>query len=85
MLERRLQRLQSHIVIESPIAIVYHHQHIQIGLVVPRPSRARAVEDNAKHAVGEARPQAVKILAERRPLLWLELSQFFNFHDTRSV
>jgi len=63
------------------IAVVHNDEHVQIGLGIPLTPRARTVKDDAEHAIAEARPQAVEILVKRCPLLRLELSQSFDFHD----
>ena len=66
---------------ELIVAVVHNDKHIQVGFDVSLAPSARAVEDDAKNPIAEASPQAIKILAQRRPFTRMKLRQFFYFHD----
>lgn len=61
-----------------PVAIIHHHQHVEIGLGVAFAARARTVKDDAQNPVGEPRSQAIKVFGQRRPLLRSKLGQFLK-------
>ena len=74
----RFTRFQRNAVLKFPVAIIHHHQHVEIGLSVAFASRARAVKDDAQNPAGEPRSQAVKVLGQRRPLLRFKLGQLLK-------
>ena len=61
MVNRRITTFKRYFILKSPIAIIHHHQHVEIGLGVAFAARARTVKDDAQNVAGEPRSQAIKI------------------------